>query len=274
MNVHRPSRSGGARLGEKALESPLVTVVTATSGALEGLKSTVASVREQDFRSVEHVIVDGGSSDGTVEYLESLGDAVALWISEPDTGIADAMNKGIAQARGRYVLVLQAEDTFLDAGALGRAAEHVSSSSEDIVSFDVLYIRNGTGRAYPSRAFCWKTYFKTTIPHQGAFCRRDLFDRIGMFDTSFRIAMDYEFFLRAMRRGATCRLVPETVSRMPGTGTSSRLDWPSLRERFAEEGRVQERHCSNRLMRAVYAVYWPLYLAYRRARALLSTFDK
>jgi glycosyltransferase involved in cell wall biosynthesis len=268
MNVHSPSRSGGARLSGNAPVSPLVTVVTATYGALEGLKSTVASVREQDFKSVEHVIIDGASSDGTVEYLESLGDAVTLWISEPDTGIADAMNKGLAQARGQYVLVLHAEDTFIDRGALGRAVEHLSNSSEDILSFDVLFIRNGTGRAYRSRAFCWKTYFKTTIPHQGAFCRRDVFDRIGMFDTSFRICMDYEFFLRALRRGVTCRLVPETVSCMPATGTSSRLDWPSLRQRFVEESRVQDQHCPNRLMRAVYAIYWPFYLTYRRAREL------
>jgi len=269
MNVHSPSRSGGARLSGTAIESPLVSVVTATYGALAGLKTTVASVREQDFASVEHVIIDGGSGDGTVDYLESLGDAVTLWISEPDTGIADAMNKGVAQARGRHVLVLHAEDTFLDRGALARAAEHLSRSSDDVVSFDVLFTRDGTGRAWRSRALCWKTNFKTTIPHQGAFCRRDLFDRIGMFDTSFRIAMDYEFFLRALRRGATCRIVPEVVSRMPATGTSSRLDWPSLRERFAEEGRAQARHCPNRLMRAVYAAYWPLYLTYRRARALL-----
>jgi glycosyltransferase involved in cell wall biosynthesis len=269
MNHFSPSRSGGARLGGNALAFPLVTVVTASFGALEGLKRTVASVREQDFRNVEHVIIDGGSIDGTVEYLESLGDAVTLWISEPDTGIADAMNKGIAQARGHYVLVLHAEDTFIDGGALARAAEHLSTSGEDIISFDVLFMRNGTRQAYRSRAFCWKTWFKTTIPHQGAFCRRDLFDRIGMFDSSFRIAMDYEFFLRALRRGATCRPVPETVSCMPATGTSSRLDWPSLRERFAEEARVQERHCPNRLMRAVYAAYWPLYLTYRRTRALL-----
>lgn len=268
MNVHSPSRSGGARLGGNALDSPLVTVVTATYGALDGLKRTVDSVRQQDFKSVEHVIIDGGSIDGTVDYLESLGDAVTLWISEPDTGIADAMNKGIAQARGRFVLVLHAEDTFVDRGALGRATEHLSDPSDDIISFDVLFMRDGTGRAYRSRAFCWKTYFKTTIPHQGAFCRRDLFDRIGMFDTSFRIGMDYEFLLRALRRGATCRLVPETVSCMPATGTSSRLDWPSLRQRFTEESRAQDRHCPNRLMRTVYAAYWPLYLTYRRAKFL------
>jgi GT2 family glycosyltransferase len=265
MNVHSPSRSGGARLSGNDIDSPLVTVVTATYGALEGLKSTVASVREQDCRSVEHVIIDGGSSDGTVEYLESLGDGVTLWISEPDTGISDAMNKGIAQARGRFVFVLQAEDTFVDAGALGRAAKHLADAGEDIVSFDVLH-ESDQSRRMRSQGFGWRMAFKP-MPHQGVFCRRDLFDRIGMFDTSFHISMDYEFGLRALRRGATCRIVPEVVSRMPATGTSSRLDWPSLRQRFAEEGRAQERHCPNRLMRAVYAVYWPLYLTYRRTRA-------
>src|SRR5687767_5788357 len=96
-DVFSLSRSGGARLSAAAgLENPLVTIITASYNVLDGLKRTVASIREQDFRSFEHVIIDGGSVDGTIEYLENLGDAVGLWISEPDTGIADAMNKGIA----------------------------------------------------------------------------------------------------------------------------------------------------------------------------------
>ena len=171
--------------------TPLISVVTAAFNALEGLRRTVESVAGQDFRSVEHVVVDGGSVDGTREYLESLGDTVR-WISEPDDGIADALNKGIAMARGEYVLVLQAEDTFVDGGSLGRAATHLANS-QDIVAFEVLLDHgNGSGDRLKTRKLSVLTECKMTNPHQGLFCRRNLYQRIGVFDRTYRIAMDYE----------------------------------------------------------------------------------
>ena len=245
--------------------APAVSVVTAAWNALEGLKATAASVAEQSCQDVEHIIVDGGSTDGTREWLEELGGRVR-WISEPDDGIADALNKAMAMARGEYVLVLHAEDTLLDRNSLARALPHLSGG-EDIVSFDVMFETAAGERRLVSRGLSSALAFKTTIPHQGAFCRRDLFERLGPFDTSFRIAMDYEFFLRARRAKATERLVPEVLSRMPDTGVSSRLDWPSLRHRFAEFRRAQAKHFASPGMRAVYAAYWPLYLTYRRMRA-------
>jgi glycosyltransferase involved in cell wall biosynthesis len=247
---------------------PTVSVITAAWNALDGLKVTVASVAEQTRQDVEHVIVDGGSTDGTPEWLESLGGRVQ-WVSEPDEGIADALNKAVAMARGEYVLALHAQDTFLDRDSLACAFPYLSGG-EDIVSFDVVFETARGERRLVSRGLSPRLALKTTIPHQGAFCRLDLFSRLGPFDSSFRIAMDYEFFLRARRSNASVRVVPETLSRMPDTGVSSRLDWPSLRLRFAEEKRAQRKHLHGRGMRAAYAVYWPLYLTYRRTRAALG----
>jgi glycosyltransferase involved in cell wall biosynthesis len=244
--------------------APAVSVITAAWNALGGLKVTAASVAEQSCQDMEHVIVDGGSTDGTQEWLEGLSGRVR-WISEPDNGIADALNKALIVARGEYVLVLQAEDTFLDRNSLARALPHLSGG-EDIVTFDVIFKTATRQRRWVSRGLTSALAFKTTIPHQGAFCRRDLFERLGPFDTSFRIAMDYEFFLRARRANVTARVVPEILSRMPDTGISSQIDWPSLRRRFAEERQIQAKHLTGRKMRTVYAVYWPLYLTYRRAR--------
>jgi glycosyltransferase involved in cell wall biosynthesis len=246
---------------------PRVTVLTAALNARAALARTVDSVAVQDFADREHVVVDGASTDGTADWLKGL-DAPVRWISEPDSGIAEALNKGLALARGDYVLVLQAGDTFLDAGSLGRAAGYLDGT--DIVSFDVRITGAQGERRYASRGFAPKLNFKTTIPHQGAFCHRTLFGRIGGFDESFRIAMDFEFFLRAMRAGATIRTVPEMLAEMPDDGISSRRDWPSLRARFAEERRVHRMHCSGPAMAATYAALWPPYLAYRWLRAALA----
>lgn len=232
--------------------------------ALPGLKATAESLRVQTFRDFEHVVVDGGSSDGTPDWLAAQGGGIR-WISEPDEGIADALNKALAMAEGEYVLALHAEDTLVSPESLAEAASELDGS--DIVSFDVLFSTADGERLLRSRGLSPKLEFKTTIPHQGAFCRRDLFDRIGAYDSTFRIALDYEFFLRARRSGVSLKHVARPLARMPDTGVSSRLDWPSLRARFAEERRIHVKYGLGP-MRPVYMLYWPAYLAYRRLRSV------
>ncbi|MDU8913927.1 glycosyltransferase family 2 protein [Aestuariicoccus sp. MJ-SS9] len=244
---------------------PLVSVVTAALNAREALRETVGSVAGTSL-AAEHVVVDGGSTDGTVDDLAAFENRVK-WISEPDFGIADAMNKAIALTRGEWIVVLQAGDSLADPESLESAAEFLSPD------IDILLcgVRRGGQAAYRDRSFRFarqRLLFKA-IWHQGALCRRDLFEKIGGFDTSFRVAMDYEFFLRARTAGAMFRPAPVILARMDDGGLSSRKDWPSLKARFAEERRAQMMHCQTSAMRAVYAAYWPPYLAYRRLRSRL-----
>jgi glycosyltransferase involved in cell wall biosynthesis len=253
---------------ESVPNSPLVTVVTAAFNALDGVKTTVASVAEQSFRSVEHIVVDGGSTDGTVAYLRSLGHAVR-WISEPDRGIADALNKGVAMARGEYILVLQAEDTFLDAESLARAAPHLRSDTE-IVSFGVLMVNGQILRPIFGHGLGRRMSFHMTVPHQGVFCQRAVFDRIGKFDTSLAVAMDYDFFMRARECGARVAVIHEVLSVMPATGISSQLAWKGLRRRMDEFKTVHYRYAHSSVMRAVYHLYWLAYPPFKRVRSALD----
>lgn len=246
---------------------PLVSVVSAAYEALDPLRATVASVAGQSFPDREHVVVDGGSTDGTRAFLEGLGEAVA-WVSEPDDGIADALNKGVAMARGEYVLVLQAGDVFVAPDSLARAVPHLDPGP-DILVCDVTIGGRGPDRLVSTPAPTHRLAFKP-VCHQGVFCRRTVFARIGGFDPAFRVCMDYDFLLRARRAGMTLAHAPVRLARMDDGGISSRRDWPSLARRFAEERRIHLAHCPGPVMRAVYAVYWPPYLAYRRARALLA----
>lgn len=240
--------------------NPLVTVVTATFNALEGLRETVGSVSQQTFEAVEHVIVDGGSNDGTKEYLESLGDTVR-WVSEPDDGIADAMNKGISMARGEYVLVLHAEDCFADRGSLSRASQYLGGS-RDLVGFDVMLdnMADGGGSIrHKARPFSLITDFRMLVPHQGLFCRKTVFDRIGGFDCSFRIGMDYDHLLRAKRSGLRLHVVRQVLARMPATGISSRDDWPARHALLMEQWRAQRTNFPGPLSRVVYALFWSVF---------------
>jgi glycosyltransferase involved in cell wall biosynthesis len=247
---------------------PLVTVVTAAFNALDGVKATVASVAEQTFRSVEHIVIDGGSADGTVEYLRSLGDTVR-WISEPDSGIADALNKGVAMARGEYILVLQAEDTLVNAESLARAEPYLRKGTE-IVSFGVVILHGQSYRTIFGHGFGPRMSFYMTLPHQGVFCRRALFDRVGKFDTSLAVAMDYDFFMRARMSGARVEVIFDAVSIMPATGISSQLTWKALKKRLDEFKAIHFRYAHGTPMRAVYRLYWLAYPPFKRLRSILD----
>lgn len=245
---------------------PRVSIVTATYNARDALAETLDSVASQDFPEIEHVVVDGGSTDGSVALLQ--GREGPRWISEPDGGIADAMNKGVGLARGEMILALHAGDVF-DAGDSLSAALRHATPGIDILVCGIRFGRDGAARIILQPTPHRRLLFKP-IAHQGTLCARAVFERVGGFDEGYRVCMDYDFFLRARSSGARFAHAPVVLARMDDGGLSSRRDWPALRRRFAEERRAQLSNSPGAGMRAVYALYWPAYLAYRRARALMS----
>src|SRR4051794_27577813 len=134
--VPRPaSQTGGRRTQQSAeadaLSMPLVSVVTIVRNGARTLSRTIDSVLSQDFRDIEYIIVDGGSTDGTLELLRANQDRIALWISESDLGISDAFNKGIALSRGEIVGLLNSDDWY-EPGAIHAMVEHMQKSGADI----------------------------------------------------------------------------------------------------------------------------------------------
>lgn len=238
---------------------PTVTVLTVSFNALVDLKRTVASVAAMG--GIEHVVVDGASSDGTPEYLSHTS---TRWISEPDKGIADAMTKGIAMATGEYVLILQAGDLFAPGLTLAEIEAELDGS--DIVSFDVLVTHRDGDIRFRSRGLGRALETSMSVPHQGAFVRRDLYERIGAFDAQYKVGMDYEFMLRAKRAGASCKVVGRISSIMPADGISARRDWPSLQKRLAENRLIHSVHARGLRNRVVQKLYWSVYPLYKRLR--------
>ena len=248
--------------------SPFVSVVTVSLNALADLQKTLASVASQKRCNVEHVIVDGASTDGTPGFLASLGAPRIRWISEQDSGIYEALNKAVRLAKGDYVLTLNAGDTFIDDGSLSRAARHLDGAT-DIVAFDIQQIDNKKTTRYSHRNLMRRLGLKTPYPHQGCFIRRGLFERIGMYNEAYRITADYDFELKAIRNRCTVKCVPETLSSMLSGGISSRKDRAAFRARFNEERRVQFANSPNIAYTAFLFVYLPLYLGYRSMRRLI-----
>lgn len=242
---------------------PKVTVITILYNADKVLEGCIQSVLNQTYDNLEYVVVDGGSSDGSLAIIERYADKIDKHISEPDKGISDAMNKGIAMATGDYLLFLHADDYFETERSLEENIK-VVKTAPDIIVADILFGKNFVRQV--SRGLDWRTYFKTGVLHQGALCSSALFKSIGDFKVEQKVAMDYDFFLRAFLNACSFEHTGKVLSVMRDTGISSQLDWPSLRKRFAEEKRVHAENCQTLTMKIIYAVYWPTYLLYRRIK--------
>lgn len=251
------------------MNTPKITVITVCLNAERYIEQTIQSVVEQTYTDIEYVVVDGGSSDGTVEIIKKYQQQIPSWVSESDKGIADAMNKGLSMATGDYIMFLHSDDYLIERGAISMAAEYLDGKA-DIYGFDIVYSSARGSRRFHSKGFGWSMNFKTGLWHQGVFCRRELFDRIGGFDAELSIAMDYDHFLRACRYGAKLKLIRQAVAVMRDTGISSQRDWRTLKRRFADERRIHFRHCRSTAQRCMYGLYWLLYLPYRRLRAAIG----
>jgi len=216
--------SGGLRtLGRLASALPglpLVTVVTAVLNGRDCLPGCVESVLGQDYPHIEHILLDAGSKDGTVDLLGQYGHEVALWISEPDKGVYDAWNKGLALARGEWIAFLGADDRYRPGAVsaymeLARAnpdAEFLSSRAQLAHLTGYAPIFGGPWR--------WPAFAKRmTTVHVGALHRRSLFERYGKFDDSYKIAGDYEFLLRP-REALRAAFTPEVTVAMGAGGVS------------------------------------------------------
>lgn len=250
--------------------SPAISVVTACLNSCQYIAQTLDSVAGQLNIDCEHVVADGGSADGTQAIIASRIRPGGRWVSGPDTGIADAMNKGLALARGEWLLFLQSDDFLHGPDVLARACEFLTPEL-DVCGFPVRFGSEDRSSIIQPRGGGPWLNFKTGLNHQGTFIRRSLFERLGGYDTSFRIAMDYEFFLRARRARARFRCFDSPViSLMRDTGVSSQRDWPSLRKRLAEEERIHRKFQTTAL-RPFYAVWWALYPRYRRILAERSS---
>lgn len=213
---------------------PGVAVITAVRDAATTLERTLESVARQSWRPLAHIVVDGASRDGTRAILERHGPRVR-WISEPDRGLYDAMNKGLAMVEdpGAYVLFLNADDTLHAEDAIERAL--AAAAGEDLVygllqRFDEeLDHRDVIGREVTSRDLV----LGMRCHHQAMLTRAPVFRRVGGFDLRYRIAADYDWAVRAFLDGAvTKRFVPVVVSTMRRGGLSDRRYLASVRERW------------------------------------------
>ena len=201
-----------------------LSIITINRNQRAGLAQTLASVEAQTFRDFEHIIIDGASADGSVDeiraYAERMDARLSFWRSEPDSGIYNAMNKGLAHAHGDYTLFLNAGDSIFDADAL----KNVFAAREwnaDVIYGDVAGIEARRERriTFPE-PLTLEFFYVTSISHQGSFIRRACFDGRN-YDERFRVVSDWAFFLGLFLKGARFARVDKIISRFDLGGISN-----------------------------------------------------
>jgi glycosyltransferase involved in cell wall biosynthesis len=174
-----------------------ISIITISYHNIAGLQRTVESVINQTWKEFEYIVIDGGSTDGSASYLESQTDKITYWVSEPDTGIYNAMNKGIKVATGEYLLFLNSGDHFYTPNILAENHHHLKS--HDLVYFDLIHVGKTFSKvvSYPSE-LVFSDLFFNTLPHQATFIKGSLFDNFGLYDESLKIVSDWKFFILAI----------------------------------------------------------------------------
>ncbi len=203
------------------MTTPRISIVTITYNSAATLEETILSVVGQDYPALEYVIIDGGSTDETLEVIKKYRDRIQVVVSEPDKGISDAFNKGIRKATGEIVGIINSDDILLP-GALRKIAG-VYDAQVDVYSGLIKFWNEQTGETFPSYPDVTFDTLKLqyNVAHPARFIRRDAYLRYGMYREELRYMMDIDLLCRFYKQGAKFLLVEEPLAQFRLGGTTN-----------------------------------------------------
>jgi len=205
-----------------------VSIITACYNRAATIAQAIRSVASQRYRDIEHIVVDGGSTDGTLEAIAAHRSSIARLIPGPDRGIYDALNKGVAACTGDVVAFLHSDDFYADEEVIGTVVGEMRAGALQVLYGDVAYVRPDAPervvRVFSSRRFRPSRIAWGWVPaHPALFVSRALFERFGPFKTDYQIAGDFEFIARIFTRGTPRHAyLPKVLVRMRIGGISTR----------------------------------------------------
>ncbi|MBQ8722812.1 MAG: glycosyltransferase [Opitutales bacterium] len=187
-----------------------ISIITVSYNAKSTIERTIRSVLAQTHPDKEFVVIDGGSTDGTLEILKKYADKIDILVSEPDKGIYDAMNKGVAKASGDYLIFINADDYFYDEFVLERVAQ---APHADFIFGDQYDEEDGI-RELAQNLDALDVYhmFRGYFAHQSILAKRELFQKYGNFDLSYKICADWDWILRCLVNGATTTRINSPIA--------------------------------------------------------------
>ena len=205
-----------------------VSIITSVYNNKETIEEAIASVLSQTYDDIEYIVVDGASTDGTIEVIKKYEGQISTFVSEQDKGIYDGLNKGVALATGDVIGFLHSDDLFEDEHVVAKIAEAFKIDDVDSIYGDLVYVsKEDTSkvvRYWKSGAYGLKKLENGWMPpHPTFYVKRKVYEEHGAFDTSFKIAADYDSILRFLgREGITTRYIPEVLVKMRVGGESNK----------------------------------------------------
>ncbi|MBN1995821.1 MAG: glycosyltransferase [Anaerolineae bacterium] len=198
----------------KQQETPLVTIVTPSFNQGQFIEETILSVKTQDYPAIEYLVIDGGSTDNTLDILEKHRNDF-WWVSEPDQGQSDAINKGWARASGDILAFLNSDDTLMPGGVKAAVQFLIAHPEVDIVYGDINYIDEHSRviQRYQAPAFDFARLLTEGcyIPQQSVFIRKAVFEKVGGLDVNLYTSMDYDYWLQCVLAGCVMAYTPQTI---------------------------------------------------------------
>ena len=242
----------------------IVSIITATFNSEKYLRSCIESVIEQDYLDIEYIIVDGKSTDSTLEIIKLYKSKISTWISEPDQGIYDAINKGIMLAKGDIVGILNSDDLFFDKNVVSRIVNAFKNIDTEIIFADIDFIENYNNkkviRHYSSKHFKpWMFRFGFQPAHPTFYTYRKNFDQYGYYRTDLKIAGDFELLLRFVyKRGLSYKYINDSwvKMRIGGASTSGIKSIIKLNKEILIACRMNNLYTNIFLIYLKYAIKW------------------
>jgi glycosyltransferase len=203
-----------------------VSVIVSVFNSKDTIYDAINSIVLQDYDNIECVVVDAGSIDGTINIIKSFGNRISIFVSEPDNGIYDGLNKGISLATGDVMAFLHSDDVYTNKTVISDIVNCFDNNTQgvygDLVYTDKVDV-NKVFRYWKSCDFLPSLLSKGWMPpHPTLFLRREVYQKYGAFDTSFKIAGDYDFMLRILKDNITVKYLPQVIYKMRLGGESNR----------------------------------------------------
>ena len=188
---------------KNSTNKPTISIITAVLNGEKYLEQTILSIINQTYEHIEYIIIDGGSTDGTLDIIKKYEDKLSYWVSEHDNGIGDAFNKGVEASNGDYINFQGHGDGLISSDVLDKVFNDIDSDKDILISSRIMRVDINGKEIFTTKSITnfdkRSLLFRMSIPHQGLFMHKSYFEKYGLFDIDNTFCMDYEHLLRSYK---------------------------------------------------------------------------
>lgn len=248
--------------------NPLVSIITVTYNSDKFLEDTVNSVLEQSYPNIEYIIVDGGSTDRTLSIIRSFSSKISLWISEPDLGIYDAMNKGIMRSSGEIIGIINSDDWYENNAVELAVRAFIDFPDTGVVHGNMKMYSENTRPLYVLQPSLnnKNLWYSMTLNHPTCFLRRNIYQTFGYFNIQYQLRADHELFLRLWTQGVEIKYIAKLFANMRVGGAS----WKQLEQANNEYMLLLENYGCSRTFVLAIGLYTSIRTSVRKVMVLMG----